>query len=263
MRIARYSVAGNLAYGIVELAKDRGEHPNTVAKLTGNPLAGPVNYTGERHDLAEVVLVAPVLPRSKVIGFANTYNPETGIGSANPNLPMFLKPNTSVVGPDDPVIIPQGATDIWVEAELAVVISDFAKKVSPKAARKVIFGYTIGLDVTAKGYLAPDQPWTLVKSCDSFCPLGPWIVTHWDETDLAKAEIKLELNQELIPLTSSKLLNLDEITELISIASQTMTLFPGDVILTGTPAAAVVQSGDISLAKIAGLGELCNPIMAD
>lgn len=263
MRIARYSVAGNLAYGIVELAQDRGEYPDTVAKITGNPLAGPVNYTGERHDLSEVVLVAPVLPRSKVVGFANTYNPETGIDSDEPDLPMFLKPNTSVVGPDDPVIIPEGATDIWIEAELAVVISDFAKKLTPEAARKVIFGYTIGLDVTAKGYLAPGQPWTLVKSCDSFCPLGPWIVTHWDENDLAKAEIGLDLNNEPISLTSSKLLNLDEIAELISLASQTMTLFPGDVILTGTPAATVVQAGDISLAKIFGLGELRNPIMAD
>ena len=125
MRIARYSLAGaEPAYGIVELAADQGQFPDTIATISGDPLAGPVHYTGERHLLSEVRLLAPVIPRSKVIGVGrNFHDPKQPTAPSNEPPLLFFKPNTSVIGPEDVILKPQEVKELQFEGELAIVIS--------------------------------------------------------------------------------------------------------------------------------------------
>ena len=156
MRIARFAAAGkDPAYGIIELEVDGGEHPETVAAITGDPLAGvPVNYTGARHDLADVRLLAPVIPRSKIVAIGRNYaNHAAEQGAPVPKEPMlFLKPNTCVIGPNEPIVRPEGCRDLHHEGELAIVIGRICKQVPEQRVADVVFGYTIANDVTARDW---------------------------------------------------------------------------------------------------------------
>ena len=180
MRIARFVAQGDPTYGVVELAEDSGPNPDTVAVVSGDPLAGPVHYTGERLPLADVRLVAPVIPRSKVIGIGRNYAAHAAeLGNELPDAPIiFSKPNTSVIGPGEPIVYPVETSDLHYEGELAVVIGRICRRVPPERAAEVIFGYTVGNDVTCRDLQRSDGQWARAKGYDSFCPLGPWIVTH-------------------------------------------------------------------------------------
>ncbi|MCB0910545.1 MAG: DUF2437 domain-containing protein, partial [Propionibacteriaceae bacterium] len=131
MRIARFVAQGDPTYGVVELAEDQGPNPETIAVVSGDPLAGAVHYTGERLPLADVRLVAPVIPRSKIVGIGRNYVEHAHeLGNEAPETPLvFLKPNTSVIGPGEPIVHPPETDNLHYEGELAVVIGRICRRV--------------------------------------------------------------------------------------------------------------------------------------
>jgi len=181
-------------------------------------------------------------------------------GSEVPKEPLlFLKPSTSVIGPHDAIRLPPQSQRVEHEAELAVVIgATGARRVDHAGARKAVFGYTCANDVTARDLQNTDGQWTRAKGFDSFCPLGPWITTDADVTDV---EIRCEVDDEVRQLGRTKDMVFG-VPTLISYVSHIMTLLPGDVILTGTPAGvSPLKSGEVVSVRIEGLGELRNPVL--
>lgn len=263
MRIARFATAGSEPqYGIVELAEDGGEHPDTVSALTGDPLATPVNLTGVRHELDAVRLLAPVIPRSKVVGVGRNYAAHAAeLGNEVPQTPLtFFKPNTSVVGPDEPVIHPDTTELLSYEGELAVVIGRICRDVPVERAQDVIFGYTIGNDITARDLQKSDQQWSRAKGYDTFCPLGPWMVTHLDLAEASDLQITTTVDGETRQDGRTSQM-VHGIAALVSYVSSFCTLLPGDVILTGTPeGVGRVEVGQEMSVTISGIGTLTNPV---
>ncbi|HVK43532.1 MAG TPA: fumarylacetoacetate hydrolase family protein [Micropruina sp.] len=266
MRIARYVAdGGDPSYGIVELAEDGGGHPDSIAAISGDPLAGPVNYTGERVALDDVRLVAPVIPRSKVVAIGKNYAAHAAeFNSAVPDEPLtFLKPNTSVIGPGEPIMYPPETDNLHFEGELAVVIGRICRRVPRERAADVIFGYTVANDVSARDLQARDKQWTRAKGYDTFCPLGPWIVTHLSLDEAGDLPLRTALNGETKQNSSTALL-VRGIPELIEFVTSYMTLLPGDVILTGTPeGVGPMKPGDSVSVTIEGVGTLTNPVVAE
>ncbi|CAI9408334.1 fumarylacetoacetate hydrolase family protein [Aestuariimicrobium sp. T2.26MG-19.2B] len=264
MRIARYSLPGqDPAYGIVELAADGGDHPDIVSQITGDPLAGPVNYSGQRHDLSDVRLLSPVIPRSKVIGVGRNYAAHAAeLGNEVPQRPLlFFKPNTSVIGPGEAIVKPAEVNELSYEGELAVVIGRIAKQVPAERVQEVIFGYTIANDVTARDLQAPEGQWARAKGWDTFCPLGPWLVTHLSVDEAGHLPLETTLDGETRQRGNTDLM-MRSITELVTYISGFTTLIPGDVILTGTPAGVgSMQAGQEVSVTIDGIGTLTNPVV--
>ena len=180
MRIARFSAGGDPAFGIVELAADGGKHPDTISALTGDPIAMPVQLSGERHELEAVRLLAPVIPRSKVVGVGRNYAAHAAeLGNEVPVVPLiFFKPNTSVIGPGEPIIYPEPCTSCTTRASWPWSSAGSAARCPPERVAEVIFGYTVANDVTARDLQKTDGQWARAKGYDTFCPLGPWITTH-------------------------------------------------------------------------------------
>lgn len=264
MRIARFATAGqDPAYGIIELAVDGGDHPDTIASLTADPLAGgKVHYTGERHDLADVRLLAPVIPRSKIVGVGRNYADHAAeLGNEVPAEPLlFFKPNTSVIGPDETIVRPRGCTNLHFEGELAVIIGRICKQVPVERAAEVIFGYTIANDVTARDWQNSDDQWARAKGSDTFLPLGPWINTHVTLDEAATLSVETRVGEDVKQSGSTSQL-VHKVAELISYITDSMTLLPGDIILTGTPAGVgPMVPGDEVHVSIDGLGTLSNPV---
>lgn len=267
MRIARFAKAGqDPAYGIIELAVDGGEHPDTIATLTSDPLAGvQVNYTGERLALGEVRLLAPVIPRSKVVGVGRNYAAHAAErGNEVPAAPLlFFKPNTSVIGPGDAIVRPAGCRDLHYEGELAVVIGRICKEVPVERVKDVIFGYTAANDVTARDWQDSDGQWARAKGSDTFCPVGPWINTHWSIEEAEHLGIETRLNDEV--RQSGRTSEMARgIAELVSYVTSFTTLLPGDLVLTGTPAGVgPMADGDTVEVSIDGLGTLSNRVVGE
>ncbi len=262
MRIARFASGGDPQYGIVELAEDGGKHPGTVAVLTGDPIAMPVQLTGERKDLDGVRLLAPVIPRSKVVAVGKNYAAHAKeMGGEVPKTPLiFFKPNTSVIGPDDLIVYPSATKEMGYEGELAVVIGRICKEVPVERVSEVIFGYTIANDVTARDLQRNDGQWARAKGYDTFCPLGPWITTHQSIEEVSTLSLRTTLDGELRQdgTTADMVLG---IPELVAYISSFTTLLPGDVILTGTPEGVglMVPGQEISI-EIEGIGTLTNSV---
>ncbi|MGH3662514.1 MAG: fumarylacetoacetate hydrolase family protein, partial [Micromonosporaceae bacterium] len=172
---------------------------------------------------------------------------------------LFLKPSTSVIGPEDAIKLPVQSKRVEHEAELAVVIGALgARRVDKKDAMASVLGYTCANDVTARDLQRADSQWTRAKGFDSFCPLGPWIVTGMDASDL---EVRCEVNDEVRQLGRTKDMVFDVAT-LVSYVSHVMTLLPGDVILTGTPAGVEpIVAGDRVEVRVDGIGSLINPVV--
>jgi 2-keto-4-pentenoate hydratase/2-oxohepta-3-ene-1,7-dioic acid hydratase in catechol pathway len=266
MRIARYVAdGGDPAFGIVELEQDGAGHPASIAAITGDPLAGPVNYTGQRLLLDDVRLVSPVIPRSKVIGIGRNYAAHAAeLNNPVPDAPLlFIKPNTAVIGPGEPIVYPPETENLHFEGELAVVIGRICRRVPRDRAADVIFGYTVGNDVTARDLQKSDGQWARAKGFDSFCPLGPWIVTHLSLDEASDLQVTTTVNGELKQdgRTSDMV---QGIAELVEYVSGFTTLLPGDVILTGTPAGVgPLQPGDSVSVTVEGIGTLTNPVVAE
>ena len=252
MRIARFSHDDAIRFGIVD--------GTDLVVLAGDPLFAGFETTGERVPLGEVALLAPVIPRSKVIGIARNYRDHAAeLGNEVPAEPMmFLKPNTSVIGPGDAIVRPPQSERTDYEGELAAVIGRVAKNVSVEDALDYVFGYTIGNDVTARDLQKTDGQWARAKGFDTFCPLGPAIETEF--TPSADVRIVTRVNGE-VRQDGTLGAMVHSVAEFISYASHAFTLLPGDVILAGTPAGVgPFVAGDIVEVEITGLGTLRNPV---
>jgi 2-keto-4-pentenoate hydratase/2-oxohepta-3-ene-1,7-dioic acid hydratase in catechol pathway len=250
VRICRVAVGDELHYGVIE-----GE---AVALLSSHPF-GPFEPEGRVLPLADVRLVAPVLP-SKVIAVGRNYAEHAReMGNEVPAAPMiFLKPSTSVVGPGDPITLPWQSEQVEHEAELAVVIGRLCRDVPEDRVGEVVLGYTCANDVTARDLQRTDGQWGRAKGFDSFCPIGLWIETS---VDLDDADITCLVNGELRQSgTTGDMVR--DVVELVSWISSVMTLLPGDVILTGTPAGVgPIVAGDTVSVSIDGIGTLTNPVI--
>ena len=256
MRIARYTLGEDPTYGIVQ--GDPGEQ--WIAEIQGDPLYQPIVFTGNRVLLTNARLLAPVIPRSKVVGIGKNYAEHAReMGGEAPDEPlMFLIPNTAVVGPSDPVVMPRQSNEVHYEGELAVVISRMCKDVPVERAGEVIFGYTCANDVTARDLQRSDGQWARSKGFDSFCPLGPWIETELDTGDLS---IVTRRDGEVVQDgTTADMIH--SVAVLVAHVSAAFTLLPGDVILTGTPAGVgPVVHGQRVEVEIEGIGILSNPFL--
>jgi 2-keto-4-pentenoate hydratase/2-oxohepta-3-ene-1,7-dioic acid hydratase in catechol pathway len=262
MRIARFAAGGDPQFGIVELAEDGGSHPGTIATLTGDPIAMPVQLTGERHELDSVRLLAPVIPRSKIIGVGRNYVAHADeLGNEVPETPLtFFKPNTSVIGPHEAIVCPETSSEVSYEGELAIVIGRICKEVPFERVPDVIFGYTVANDVTARDLQRTDGQWTRAKGYDTFCPLGPWITTHQSLQEVSDVRIRTTVDGEVRQSESTSLM-VFSIPELIVHITSFTTLLPGDVILTGTPAGVgtLLPGQEVSV-EVDGVGTLTNVV---
>ena len=262
MRIARFAAGGDPKYGVVELTEDGGQHPDTVSVLTGDPIAMSVQLTGERKELNSVRLLAPVIPRSKIVAVGRNYAAHAAeMGDEVPKTPLtFFKPNTSVIGPGEPIIYPRASREVSFEGELALVIGRICKEVPVSRVPEVIFGYTVANDVTARDLQKSDGQWARAKGYDTFCPLGPWITTHQSLEEAAALAIRTTLDGELRQDGNTKDMILT-IPELVAYISSYTTLLPGDVILTGTPSGVgpMLPGQEVSV-EIEGIGTLSNPV---
>ncbi|AEG44870.1 fumarylacetoacetate hydrolase family protein [Isoptericola variabilis] len=257
MRIARFTTGDDPRFALVQQEGDT----TYLAVLGGDPLYMPAMPTGERIELGDGVrLLSPVIPRSKVVAVGRNYMDHVReMGSEAPTSPMlFLKPNTAVVGPDDPIVLPDWTQEVSYEAELAVVISKVCKDVTPENAKNYVLGYTVANDVTARDAQRTDGQWGRAKGFDSSCPLGPWIDTDLDPEDVA---VRSRVNGE--PRQDGRTAEMIfDVPFIVSFVSEAMTLLPGDVILTGTPAGVGrVDHGDRVECEVEGIGVLANPVV--
>ena len=265
MRIARFAADGDPQYGVVELAEDGGRYPGTVSVLTGDPIAQPVQLTGERRELEAVRLLAPVIPRSKVVAVGKNYAAHAAeMGGEVPKTPLtFFKPNTSVIGPGEPIIYPTTTQHLSYEGELAVVIGRICREVPIERVKDVIFGYTVANDVTARDLQKSDGQWSRAKGYDTFCPLGPWITTHQSLAEVGDLHLTTTLDGVLVQDGNTSDLVLG-IAEIVAFISSYTTLLPGDVILTGTPeGVGPMLPGQEVTVTVEGIGSLTNIVASD
>jgi 2-keto-4-pentenoate hydratase/2-oxohepta-3-ene-1,7-dioic acid hydratase in catechol pathway len=231
----------------------------TIRVVSGDPLYSGIQPRDERVPLESVRVLAPVIPRSKVVCVGKNYADHAAeMGGTVPKEPIiFIKPNTSVIGPNDIINWPSQSQRVDHEAELAIVISRICKDVPKERYRDVIFGYTVANDVTARDIQQGDGQWTRGKSFDTFCPLGPWIDTDFiPSAQRITAEVDGKIKQD------AKLNEMVfDIPTIINFITSAMTLLPGDVILTGTPAGigAVIPGKEVKI-SIEGLGQLTNRV---
>lgn len=264
MKVARYEYEGEISFGILDQAESGGGIE--IVELSSDPMMAEYDTTGRRIPFADVRLLAPVIPRSKIVCVGKNYADHVAemaelTGPApTPDAPLlFLKPNTSIIGPGDPILLPSVSNRVEHEGELAIIIGAVAKNVTEEEALSVVFGFTCANDVTARDIQIADGQWMRGKSFDTFCPIGPIVET---DPDLADALITTRVNGELRQegRTSELIFGLARI---VSYASQAFTLLPGDVILTGTPAGVgPIVAGDTVEVHIDGIGTLRNPVRA-
>ena len=206
-------------------------------------------------------LLAPIQP-SKVMCVGRNYVAHAKEHDAEvPEIPLlFLKPPSSVIGHEEAIVLPPQSQQVEHEAELAIVISKSGRWITPEDVQDYILGYTIANDVTARDLQRRDGQWTRGKGFDTFCPLGPWIDTDFDPTDVL---ITCQVNSEMRQMGSTRDM-VFSVRQLIAFASSIMTLEPGDVILTGTPSGVgPLHPGDVVEVTIERLGTLRNPVKTE
>ncbi|MGW0016774.1 fumarylacetoacetate hydrolase family protein [Rhodococcus sp. NPDC003382] len=255
MRLGRIASPDGVAFVSIE-----GESDSAIAKEIAEHPFGTPTFTGRSWPLADVRLLAPILA-SKVVAVGRNYAAHAAeFGNEVPEEPViFLKPNTSIIGPGAPIVIPRNTSLVHHEAELAVVIGRPCKDVPAAKALDVVLGYTIANDVSARDHQKQDGQWARAKGHDTFCPLGPWIETNLDASDL---EISAEVDGQERQRSRTSLL-IHDIPKLIEWVSAVMTLLPGDVILTGTPeGVGPIEPGNTVSVTIEKIGTLTNPVVA-
>jgi 2-keto-4-pentenoate hydratase/2-oxohepta-3-ene-1,7-dioic acid hydratase in catechol pathway len=258
VRIARIAHSDGVAFVSVD---GEGDDPATLtaAEISEHPFGKP-QFTGRKWPLADVRLLAPILPGKIICVGKNYADHAREMGGEPPANPViFLKPSTSVIGPNASIRLPADSSRVDFEGELAAVIGAPARDVPADKANNVLMGYTIANDVTARDQQQADGQWTRAKGHDTFCPLGPWIETAVDPSDLAiRTELEGEVKQD--SRTSSQLHGIGALVEWIS---RVMTLLPGDVILTGTPAGVgPMTPGQTVSVSVERIGTLSNPVIA-
>lgn len=286
MRLTRFRADGEVRPGVVvpegdEIVDVSGLGADTIDIIREWRLAGaePLIETAPRHALDDVVVLAPLLPRKNVIAVGRNYRDHAAEFSASgfdassqqtiPDHPVvFTKAPTSVIGPDEPIVLtndPTGTTDY--EGEMAVVIGKTARDVSVDDALDHVFGWTIVNDVTARDLQKRHVQWFIGKSPDTFCPMGPWIVTADELPDIENSWMRTHVNGELRQEAPISALIFD-VPTLIATLSEVMTLEPGDVIATGTGVGVGIgfdpprylQTGDVVEISIDRIGTLRNPV---
>jgi len=181
------------------------------------------------------------------------------LGDAPARPELFLKPGSAVIGPDEPIVLPRDAGRVDYEGELVAIIGRKCRGVSPEEALSYVLGYTCGNDVSARAWQRNDLQWWRAKGADTFAPLGPWIVTYLQPS---RPLLRTRLNGRVVQEASTAELIYD-VAQLVSFASQVMTLEPGDAIYTGTPGTTgPLSPGDVVEVEIEGIGVLRNPVMA-
>ncbi|OUC77520.1 fumarylacetoacetate hydrolase family protein [Gordonia lacunae] len=254
MRLGRIASPAGVAFVSVE-----GDGDDTVMKEIAEHPFGTPTFTGRSWKSADVRILAPILA-SKVICIGKNYAAHAAeMGGEAPADPViFLKPNTSIIGPELPIVRPPSSERVDYEGELAIVIGRACKDVKAAQAKDVILGYTVANDVTARDHQQADGQWTRGKGYDTFCPLGPWIDTAFDPSDV---ELVTELDGEVKQRTRTSLM-LHDVGEIVEWISRVMTLLPGDVILTGTPeGVGPMVAGQRVSVTVEGIGTLSNPVV--
>jgi 2-keto-4-pentenoate hydratase/2-oxohepta-3-ene-1,7-dioic acid hydratase in catechol pathway len=237
------------------------EEDDQITIISGDPIYHGIQKTAAKIELSKVRLLAPVIPRSKIVCVGKNYADHAAeMGSEVPAEPIiFLKPNTAVIGPGDTIVWPAMAPTIDYEAELAIVIGRVCKEVPKERVKDVIFGYTMANDITSRELQKRDGQWTRAKSFDTFCPLGPWIETEFVP---GTQRISLTVNGETKQDASISQM-IFGIEDIVHFVTQVMTLLPGDVIITGTPAGIGPMPEKSTIAiSIEGLGQLTNKVSA-
>ena len=250
MRIVRFRAAGKTRYGVLE--------GNRIVEYAGTPY-GSFKKGRKKYPLRQTVLLSPVVP-SKIVAVGLNYRDH----AEEMNLPVplepviFLKPLSSLCGPDDPIVFPPQAGRVDYEAELAIVIKKRCRNVLAERALEHTLGYTCLNDVTARDLQARDGQWTRAKGFDSFCPVGPCIATDIDPNGV---DIESYLNGEKRQSSNTKHF-IFPVEDVVARISAVMTLLPGDLIATGTPAGiGPMQPGDKVEVRIEGIGSLKNPVI--
>jgi 2-keto-4-pentenoate hydratase/2-oxohepta-3-ene-1,7-dioic acid hydratase in catechol pathway len=265
VRIARFVHPGSataesgVTWGTVEGPAGAPPEALTAAAIDGHPF-GPITFTGDRWALPDVRLLSPFLP-SKVVALGRNYAEHAKeMGNDAPTTPLiFIKPSTSVIGDGDAIRLPPSSTEVHFEGELAVVIGTPARNVAPADALRHVFGFAAANDVTARDQQRADGQFTRAKGYDSFCPFGPWVETSIDASD---RRIVTRVNGQVKQDGRTSQM-VHDIPAQIAFISAIMTLLPGDVILTGTPAGVgPIVAGDVVSVEIEGIGTLTNPVVA-
>jgi 2-keto-4-pentenoate hydratase/2-oxohepta-3-ene-1,7-dioic acid hydratase in catechol pathway len=254
MRIVRYQTQGNRKARYGWLLEDR------VGEISGNPFG---RYRRNEADipLADVSLLPPTEP-SKIICVGRNYVEHAReLGNEVPKVPLiFMKPPSAVLASGETIILPAQSAQVEHEAELVAVIGKRGRHVTANNARKLILGYTVGNDVTARDLQKPDGQWTRAKGFDTFCPFGPWIDTEFDPAD---AVITCRVNGQMRQMASTRDM-IFNVGVLIAYISSVMTLEPGDLIFTGTPdGVGELKDGDEVSVEIEGLGMIKNKVRAE
>jgi 2-keto-4-pentenoate hydratase/2-oxohepta-3-ene-1,7-dioic acid hydratase in catechol pathway len=244
----RRSAAGPASYGLLE-----GE---TVRELRGDSLDS-LEPTDRTAALRDVKLVPPCAPQ-KVLALAGNYKSHLqGVQPVPKNPEPFIKAPSALLDPEGTILLPRGSADVHYEGELVVVIGKTARNVSPAEAPACIFGYTCGNDVSARDWQKNDRQWWRAKACDTFAPLGPWIVRGVDPGDLL---LTTRLNGKEVQKARTSELIFGPV-EVVSFISQHMTLSPGDIIYTGTPGTtSAMKAGDVVEVEIERIGVLRNRV---
>jgi len=251
-RLVRVAVDGTPIWGVVE--------GDDVFELVGDPF-GEARAGARIDSLTQFRLLAPVVP-SKIVCVGRNYPAHAAEhGSEVPAEPLlFFKPPSSVIGPDEAIVLPRQSNRVEHECELAVVMGRRCKDVSPADAWEYVLGVTCGNDVTARDLQRSDNQWTRAKGFDTFCPVGPWVLAGVSAADVAQWNVSCRVNGDLRQQG-----NVGEMAfspaELIAYTSSIMTLEPGDLILTGTPAGVgPLVDGDLVEVEVEGVGVLANPV---
>lgn len=250
LKVCRFLYQGETLYGEIEGDK--------LFCLDRSYLEDMVQRTGKILPIDEVKLLTPVEPTKIIcVGLNYAKHIEELGHSLHEDPVIFLKPLTTLIGPEDEILLPQMSNQVEYEGELVVVIGKPLKNASEDQVRDSIFGYTCGNDVTARDLQKKDGQWTRSKGFDTFCPIGPWIVTDLDSSQL---DIHTILNGVTKQSSNTKYL-INPVTKLISYISQIMTLNPGDIIMTGTPeGVGPMKSGDEVTIHVEGIGQLNNHV---
>ena len=262
MRLGRVQLGDSVVAGVISddstVTKDAVTGSLTVTVVEAAGSAGL--DVGDIVDLGTARLLAPVIP-GKVIGIGKNYADHAAEmkGEVPSQLLMFLKPASSVVGPMDAIVLPAAARIVHHEAELCIVIGRECRSASREDALTYVLGYTCGNDVSSRDLQKLDGQWTRAKGFDTFCPLGPWIETDIDPTDVA---VRCAVNSSITQDGNTADMVYD-VRTIIAEVSAVMTLHPGDVIMTGTPAGVgPIVDGDVVTVECGGIGSLSNPVVS-
>jgi len=247
MRFLKYFLKGKIFDGWF--------YDNKVGQIDGN-IFGEFRRLEANIEYEDVRILPPIVP-GKIICVGRNYLAHASEhGVEVPEIPLlFLKPPSSIIGPNETIVLPPQSNRIEHEAELAVVIGKQGRWIDPRDANEYIFGYTIANDVTARDLQNRDGQWSRAKGFDTFCPIGPWVETELNPVD---ALITCKVNGEVRQMSSTRDM-VFPVSQLVAFASSVMTLFPGDLILTGTPAGVgiLIDQDEIEI-EIEGIGKLVN-----